>query len=444
MIGIYTAAIIVCVVLSGVFSAEEMAYSSCNTVRLERYRDDGSKTARTALKILDHFDDALSSILVGNNLVNIACSSLGSLLVILVFGEQYAWLSTLILTVTIIIFGETVPKIAAKKNATRYAMKAAYPLRILMIVLKPVTAVVVGLVNLLTRGMKGEEPDEDEAVSELHSIIDTAENEKVLDEGESELVSKAIDFGDISASEIMTARVDIEAIDIHDSWDNILETVNHSTYSRLPVYEDDIDHVIGVLTVNHFLKALADQDPVDIRKILLPCCFVYKTSKLPAVLQLLRDAKQHLAVVTDEYGGTLGVVTLEDVMEQLVGDIWDDTDVVAPDMQQRQDGSYELEGDVPVSDLLELLGWSEEEFDFESSTVGGWCIEMLDSFPKVGDSFTYENVKFTIEQVQQRRVLKVLVTPPPPGEEEQNDQDNNSDQDKEGRHGASHTQGARL
>lgn len=414
MILAYVAAILLCVILSGLFSAQEMAYSSCNSVRLERQASEGSRSAKTALKILDHFDDALSTILVGNNLVNIAASSLASLLVILVGGEQYAWAATLVLTLIIIIFGETVPKMAAKRCATRYAVRFSRPLRVLMVVLRPVTVGVVGLVNLLTGHMKGEEPSEDEAEEELHSMIDTAEDEKVLDEDESELVNAAIDFGEISAAEIMTARVDILAIDIHDSFDQIVKTIEKSPYSRIPVYDDDIDHIIGVLTVNHFLKAMTGRQPVDIRKLLLPTCYVYKTMKLPAILQLLRDSKQHLAIVTDEYGGTYGVVSLEDVMEQLVGDIWDDKDVIEKEVERRADGSYLADGDMAVTDLLDLLGWSEEDFDFDSTTLGGWCIEMLDEFPQKGSSFVYQEVTFRIEEVAERRVLSVLIIPPSP------------------------------
>jgi putative hemolysin len=218
---VYIIAIIVCIIFSGFFSASEMAYSSCNHVRLENARDDGSRRAGVAVRITEKYDDALSAILIGNNLVNIAASSLGSVAVIMVLGsDDYAWLSTVIITIAVIIFGETVPKITAKKNANRLAMANAYIVRFLMYLLKPVTLVIVGLVNLITRGLKGEDEDADGdgAVEELHSIIDTAEDEAVLDEDQSELVKAAIDFSDISASEVMTARVDMVAIDVDDQW----------------------------------------------------------------------------------------------------------------------------------------------------------------------------------------------------------------------------------
>lgn len=314
---LYIAGILVCVLLSAFFSASEMSYSACNRVRLEHLRDNGDKIAAIAVRIRESFDDALSAILVGNNLVNIAASSMGSLAVMMVMSEQYAWLSTLILTVTVIIFGETIPKITAKKNATRFALIFARPVRFLMIILKPVTFIVVGLVNILTSLLPDvEEEDSEAALEELHTMIDMAEDEDVLDEDASELVSAAIDFADISASEVMTARVDIVAIDIDDPWDEILRVIDTSPHSRIPVYEDSIDHVIGILSLNRFLKAMIDEDKekVEIRSLLLPTSYVYKTMRLPAVLSSLRNAQQHLAVVTDEYGGTLGLVSMEDVL----------------------------------------------------------------------------------------------------------------------------------
>ena len=410
---IYIIAIAVCILFSGFFSASEMSYSSCNRVRLENARDAGDARARVAVSITEKYDDALSAILIGNNLVNIAASSLGSVEDKKeIRNEEYAWLPTAIITVLVIIFGETVPKIAAKKNANRYSLLNAYVVRFLMYLLKPVTFIIVGLVNLLTRGLKGEDEDDeddDAAVEELQSIIDTAEDESVLDEDRSELVKAAIDFSDISAYEVMTARVDMTAIDADDDWEEILEDIDASTYSRLPVYEDSVDNIIGVLYLNHFLKAMVDNERVDIKSLLMPPCYVYKTMKLPAVLPELRRAQQHLAIVTDEYGGTLGVVSMEDVLEQIVGDIWDETDTVEPDIIEQAEGVWELDGDMSVSDFLELMSWDEDSFDFESETVGGWTIEMFEGFPQTGDQFEYANITVTVLETDGRRVSKVLV-----------------------------------
>ena len=405
------AGIFACVLLSGFFSGSEMAYSSCNQVRLENLRDDGSKRAGVALKLCEHYDDTLSAILIGNNLVNIAASSLGVVLVnILTGGDGKIWLSTLIITVLIIVFGETIPKITAKKNANRRSMHNARFLNALRLVLTPLIWLVVKLISLLTFCMKGEEDeDPEEAVEELQSIIETAEDEDVLDEDRSELVQAAIDFAEISASEVMTARVDVVAIDIDDDWDEILAVIEDAPYSRLPVYEGSIDNVIGVLYLNHFLKAMTDDGRADIRKLLMPPCYVYKTMKLPAVLNALKRAKQHLAVVSDEYGGMLGVLSMEDVLEQIVGEIWDETDTVEQEVVERGADEYELDGDMTISDFLELTGIDEDGFEAESETVGGWTVESFGAFPNPGDSFDYGDLTVTVLAMDGHRVEKLLV-----------------------------------
>lgn len=403
--------IVLCICLSAFFSASEMAYSSCNALRLERARDGGSKRAGAALRITERYDDALGAILIGNNLVNIAASSLGSVAVILITGgDAYTWVATVIITLLVIIFGETIPKITTKKNANRTAESFAYPVRGLMIVLRPLIWLVVKAIDLLTRGMKPEaDPDSDEAVEELQSIIETAEDEAVLDEDQSELVQAAIDFSEIPAYEAMTARVDVAAIDIDDDWEEILSLIENAPYSRLPVYEDSIDNIIGVLYLNRFLKALTDGEPVNIRSLLMPPCYVYKTMKLPAVLNQLRRERQHLAIVSDEYGGTLGLLTMEDVLEQIVGEIWDETDTVEHEIIRRADGEYELDGDMPITDFLELMGIDEDSFDADSDTLGGWTVESFGAFPKVGDCFRYEGFEISVLTMDARRVESVLV-----------------------------------
>ena len=413
--------ILVCLALSAFCSSAEMSYSSCNVVRLENLRDDGSARAAVAVKITEKFDDALSAILIGNNLANIAASSLSSVLVILLMGsDKYAWAATVILALLVIVFGETIPKITAKKAANTLALRYAYAVRGMTVVLKPLIWLVVGLTHLLTGGKAPEEEiDGEEAVEELQSIIETAEDEEVLDEDQSELLQAAIDFSEISAMEVMTARVDVYAIDIEDDWDEIVAAVESSPFSRLPVYEGSVDNIIGVLYLNHFLKALTEKgERTEIRKLLMQPCYVYKTMKLPAVLNLLRKAKQHLAVVTDEYGGTLGVVSMEDVLEQIVGDIWDDTDVIEQEVVERAEGEYELDGDMNIYDFLELVGISEESFEAESATLGGWTVEQFGGFPQVGDSFRYENFTVTVLAMDARRVEKLLVKVDPEPVEE--------------------------
>lgn len=407
----YIVAAVACLCLSAFFSASEMALSSANRVRLENLRDDGSKAAAIAVKLLDRFDGTLSAILIGNNFVNIALSSIGSVIAIVFFGEDYTWLASVIVTVAVIIFGETVPKIVAKKNANRLSLALAPFVRALKFVLTPVVYLIVSLVHLITKPLKGDADaeNEDAAVDELQSIIETAEDEDVIDEDRSELLQAALDFDEISAAEVMTARVDMTAIDIDDDWEDILDTVRTSPYSRIPVFQDSIDNIIGVLYLNHFFKALVDSDRVDLRPLLMEPCFVYKTVKLPAVLSQLRKAKQHLAIVTDEYGGCLGVISMEDVLEQIVGDIWDETDTVEKEVVRRAPDEFEVDGDMVVSDFVELVGRDEDDFDTESSTVGGWTLEEFGGFPKAGDSFTAEGLKVTVLEMDGLRVGRVLV-----------------------------------
>ena len=405
--------ILLCIALSAFCSSSEMAYSSCNTIRLENLRDDGDRRAALAVKIGERFDDALSAILICNNLANIGSSSLASVFVIVLTGsDEKVWIATAVLTLLVIIFGETMPKIISKKNANTIALRNAGAIRFLMLVFSPLIWVVVNLIRLLTLGLKENESADssEEAVEELQSIIETAEDEEVLDEEQKELLQAAIDFSERSVFEVMTARVDVCAIDIDDDWDEILSIIEDAPYSRIPVYENSIDNVIGVLYLNHFLKAMTGSEKVDIREMLMQPCYVYKTMKLPVVLGRLRRAKQHLAIVTDEYGGTLGVVSMEDVLEQIVGEIWDETDVVEQEVVEKAEGEYELDGSMVITDFMELLGLSEEEFEPESETVGGWTLEMFGTFPKEGDSFQYGNMTVTVlEMVDGRRVDKVLV-----------------------------------
>lgn len=418
----YVAGIVICIVFSHIFSSAEMTYSSCNRMRLENARDDGSKRAGIAVKIVDNFDDSLSAILIGNNLANIANSSLGSLLVLeLCSGDDsYAWVSTLVITILVIIFGETIPKIVAKGSANRLALTYAYFVRSLTIIFMPLIRLVVGLIKLLTLGLKGEKEDNDEdaAVEELSSIIETAEDEDVLDEERSELVQAAIDFSDIMASEVMTARVDVVAVDIDEDYAEQLNVIDNAPYSRIPVYEDSVDNIVGVLYLNHFLKALAGDEQPDIRSLIMPPCYVYKTMKLPAVLTELRKAKQHLAIVTDEYGGTLGILSMEDVLEQLVGEIWDDKDEIREEILERSASEFELDGDMSISDFLDLTGIRERDFDAESETVGGWTIEMFGAFPAEGDNFDYEGMHITVLEMDGLRVEKVLVELPKRSDDE--------------------------
>ena len=406
-----------CVLCSAFFSLTEMSYSSCNPMRIENLMEEGDRRAKSANYIIQNYDKALSTILIGNNLANIAGSSLASVFVIKLLGQtladQYTWVATAVMTIVVIICGETIPKILAKKNANRYSLRYSYIIRILMIILSPVVWIVVTLIHVITLPIKKSrvEATEEEQLEELQSIIETAEDENVIDEDRSELVQSAIDFSETSASEVMTPRIDVIAIDIDDSWDEILKVIETSNYSRLPVYRDSKDNIIGILYLNQFLKVLSESEngKTAIEPLLMQPTYIYKTMKLPDVLNKLRHERQHLAIVSDEYGGMLGIVSMEDVLEQIVGDIWDESDVVEETVIKRSDGEFEIDGDMPISDFLDLAGIREDDFDFESETVGGWAIEMFGEFPSAGDSFEFNNIKVTILDMDGRRVGKVIV-----------------------------------
>ena len=406
-IGLLICGIVLCIMFSALFSASEMALSSANKVRIENDAEEGNKRAQKTLQLIENFDDSLGAILIGNNLVNIAASSISSVLVILLTGsDELTWIATVVITVLVIIFGETIPKITAKQNATRFSLK-------------------ITPVNLLTpkKELEEDEEDEDESIEELATIIETAEDEGVLDEDQKELLIAAIDFADISAYEVMTARVDIDAIDIEDSMEEIMELVNSTPFTRLPVYEDSIDNIIGVLHLNDLLKELAKNDKADIRSILMEPVFVYRTTKLPSVLQALREANQHMAIVTDEYSGIDGIITMEDVLEEVVGEIWDENDLVEEEIVEKSEREYELDGDLNIYDFLEIVEMDEDDYEseFDSETVGGWVMEMLERFPVVGDEVRYENFTLKVIEAEERRVDKLLLTIDEKEEEEEDE-----------------------
>ena len=404
--------IILCIIMSGVFSASEMAISSCNRVRMENEAEDGNKAAARVVRLNSDYDNTLSTILLSNNLVNIAASSLSTVYIILLTGsDDLNWLITAIVTILVIIFGETIPKIISKKHANSLSKGISGFISALFYILWPVNFIVVKITNLLTRGLgRNADDDEPEKTEELQAIIETAEDEGVIDAERSEIVAAAIDFSDVSASDVMTARVDIEAIDIDDDLGEITRQVSKSTKSRLPVYRGSIDNIIGVMHLNPFLKAMAAGESPNIEEIMNEPCFVYKTAKLPHVLDVLKDARQHLAIVTDEYSGTLGIVTMEDVLEEIVGDIWDDNDEIEEEVVESDKGELIIDGDMPIGDFLERLGIDEDGWEYESATAGGWAIEYMGDFPKTGDAFDYENYHIEVTEAGERRVERLTVT----------------------------------
>ncbi len=425
---LYSLSIVVLLAFSAFFSGSEIAYSALNRTRLEAGH---GPAVKQALYICDRFDRALSTILIGNNLVNISASSVMTLLALLIAGadasaamqDLYTSAASLLLTVLVLIFGETMPKIVARRNPQPFALKVAAPLRFLMTVLTPVTWVICGVVNLITASLKGETLGEDEeaeaAEEELIDLIETSEDEGIIDEDQSELLQNALDFAEISAREVMTPRVDMEALEIDDDPARIRKQIEESSFSRLPVYDDRRERILGVLYLNHYYRALLDDPEPDLKSLLIEPCFVYKTTKLPSILTMMKQRKTHIAIVTDEYGSTIGMVTMEDVLEQIVGDIWDETDEVVNEVVERGDHEYEIDGDLSIGEFCELAEWDEDRLETDSVTAGGWTLEQFGGFPGVGDHFDYENITVTVLEMDDLRVGKLLVTVHPAKEEEE-------------------------
>lgn len=413
----YVISLVVLIAFSAFFSGSENAYASASQLRLRRWwTENGSQRARRALWISERYDRALSTILIGNNLVNLAASTIATQLFIHWLADtgrmgenSAAALSTAAITVAVLIFGEIVPKITASGHPESIAMRVSWPLRGIMIVLKPVVSLVMKLLARISRSWTVPENEDEVTEDDISEMIDTVEDEGVIDEDTSELLQSALDFPDICVYEIITPRVDMTAIDIDDSPDQIMEVINHSTYSRIPVYEDSIDNVIGILHLNSFLKGLCADKTFDLRKYLLPVVYLHKTTILPQALRQLRDKKLHMAIVTDEYGGTMGLVTMEDILEQLVGDIWDESDEIESELVQISDDLYEVDGDMRLYDFLEEFEIDDRDFDDDNATVGGFAIEQLGGYPAKGQSFDFEHLTITIKQIQNLRVTRLQV-----------------------------------
>ena len=346
-------AVIVCMImLSAYFSASEIAFNSANKMRLRRAADAGSATARIAFSITERFTTALSAILIGNNLANIAVSTCSTLIILNLFKNNVALASTIatiIITVVILIFGEILPKVIAKQKADTFVKVIAIPTKILIVILSPFVFTVMAILFVLRKIWGKDQKSDSPTVTEeeLVTIIDTIEEEGLINEEQGELLQSTLEFRDTTIERIMTPRIDMTAINIDDDESEIAALLSDATqYSRLPVYENSIDNIIGVLSLSRYYKTTLTNKSPDLRALLMAPCRLYKTMKLPAALAKLREAQMHLAIVIDEFGGTLGVVTMEDILEELVGDIWDDTDVIVTQCVATGEHTYEVNSDI--------------------------------------------------------------------------------------------------
>ncbi len=392
---------------SAFFSASETALTTINRVRIKNAAEEGDKRAQKVLKIADDYERTLSTVLIGNNIVNIASASLATVLFTKLLHEKGAAVSTVVMTVVVLIFGEVMPKAFAKLNSDSLALLVAGPIDFLRSLFKPLVFVLVKLTDLLKRGKIGEDkPSVTE--EELKSIIESIEEEGVLEQDESNLVQSALEFDEIEVQEILTPRVDMIAFDVEDPWEDLIALVTSEGISRIPVYERSIDHIVGVVRVKDVLMAQVRGEH-DIRTLITPVMFVHRTMNVSQLLTNLRRSKMQMAIVTDDYGGTLGLVTMEDALEELVGEIWDEYDKVEEVVKKVREDTYLVSGDCNVYDLFDELHCSTKNFESDYNTVSGWTLEQMEHIPQVGETFTYENLRVTVEEMDEQRITKLKV-----------------------------------
>ncbi len=407
--GILYLVLLALLAFSAFFSASETAYSSLNKIRMKNYADAGNRKARRALYVADDFDRLLSTILVGNNVVNMASASIATVVATAMFGASGAAVATVVMTVLVLIFGEILPKTLAKENSENIAMAAGGLLSFLIKLLSPIVFFFVKIKELALRLVKGPAAQPSVTEEELKYIVESIEQEGVLEEQESDLVQSALDFDEITAQEILTPRVDLVTLDVEDSIDEALKVVLDAHYSRIPVYRGTVDSIIGVLQVRDLLKAVVTGRQTQLDHLISDCVFVHKTMKISALLAEFKAKKLHLAVVTDDYGGTMGIVTMEDVLEQLVGDIWDESDEVHHDFVQTGPDTYLVSGDMNVFSMLEELEEDDRDFDSDYNTAGGWALEMLGHIPSAGEQYAFRDLRVTVVAVEEQRILSLRV-----------------------------------
>ena len=398
------AALVILVILSAFFSATETAFTSLNRIRLKSRADSGNKRAALTLRIAEDYDKLLSTNLIGNNIVNISASTVGTVLFTKLFLDYGPLVSTVVLTVVILVFGEISPKSMAKENAEAFAMFAAPIMRVLMTVLAPVNYLFAQWKKLLSRIFRKSE-DEGITEEELITMVDQAENEGGLDQHEGQLIRSAIEFNDLEVEEILTPRVDIVAAEDTATMDEIAAIFAENGYSRLPIYHDTIDNIIGVIHEKDF-HAARYHGQEDVSAIVSNVLYTTGSTKISDLLRILQRAKAHMVIVVDEYGGTEGLCTLEDIVEELVGEIWDEHDEVIEEFKKQSDGSYLISCNANLTDLYDLFSLKGER---DCTTVSGWVMEEIGRVPEEGDHFVYENLDVTVTRVDHRRVLEIRV-----------------------------------
>ncbi len=404
--------LVILVAFSAFFSASETAFSSLNQIRLKSRADDGDRTAARVLAMSEQYDKLLSTILIGNNIVNIAAASIGTIIFTKMLGaERGATVSTMVLTIVVLIFGEVTPKSLAKEMPETIATAVAPVLSLLMLVLTPLTWLFSQWKRLLNHFVHSSESDTI-TEGELMTMVSEAENDGELTDRESELIRSAIEFDDVEVEEILTPRVDVVAVADDISLEELAQTFAESGYSRLPVYHGTIDNIIGVVHEKDFYIARLKK-ATKIEDLVAPTLYTTGSTQISQLLRTLREQHHHMAVVVDEYGGTEGIITLEDILEELVGEIWDEHDEVTEDFRKQSDGSWLVSGSASVDDLFETLDLPEDE-DIDSNTVNGLVQEKTCHLPKVGDHFSLGEYDGVVTRTARRRVTEVRLTPTDP------------------------------
>ena len=394
------------------FAVAETSLASVSRSRLKAAAERGDTKAAKALKVTEDFDRTISTILIGTNIIHIAIASLVTVAVTRVWGLSAVSVSTIITTLVVFFAGEMLPKSIAKKYAFRFSRLCAGPINFFVALFGPVSAVLTAIGQAVAGHTKG-----DSAISvteeELYDIIEDMTEEGSLDEEQGELISSALQFGEVTVESVLTPRVDLAAVDVQKDVSEILSYVKEQPHSRLPVYEGSIDNVIGILQIRKFIKEwLRHGAELDIRSVLDEAFFVHHSTKIDELLPLMTKQRQNMAVVSDNYGGTLGIVTVEDILEELVGEIWDEEDVVEEPVVALPDGSFEIDAEESVSDAFELIGFEDPLADegLINTLMGEWAYEQFAAIPRVGDSFDYYTLHVRVSKMEHNRILKLQAT----------------------------------
>ena len=401
--------IFVLILLSAFFSATETAFSFVNKIRIQHSVENGDKKAKKVLYIIEHFDNALTAILICNNVVNLGCSSIATMLCLKIWGEIGPAIATGLTTLLVLTFGEVIPKCLAKEHCDNFAMKTAGILKVITILLTPLAFIFIKLKSLALKiaGSKDDAPSVTE--NELKYIVESIEEEGVLEESESEMVRSALDFDEKTAEEILTPRVDVVFINIEDTPEKIKEIIIENRYSRIPVYENTTDNIVGILHTRDYLESLADGNAPELKKIIQPPFFVFKSQQLSKILSSFKKTRDHMAIVTDEYGGTLGIVTMEDLLEEIVGDIWDEDEEIEHTYYKIGKDEFLVNGDIEIEDMLALFDLDEDAIESDSVTVGGLILENAGDIPHKRESIEYGGFRFTVMEVKNQRIMRVVV-----------------------------------